>query len=53
MAVLAVDALVDSGLVRKDDFDQAVEVVAEEILVRLSLRDYPPLEESLPSDGAA
>ncbi len=53
VAIFAVDALVDAALVKKDDFDQAVEIVAEEILVRLSLGDYPPPEESQPPTTAA
>jgi hypothetical protein len=47
VAELAVDALLDAGLVRREDFEPAVEVVAEEILVRLCLRDYPPLPEEI------
>jgi hypothetical protein len=42
IAALAVDALLDAGLVRRDDFDAAMRVVAEEIFVRLCLKDYPP-----------
>ena len=45
VAELAVDALLDAGLVRREDFDRAVSIVAEEILVRLALGDYPPEEE--------
>lgn len=44
VAGLALDALVDCGIVRKEDFDRALSVVAEEILVRLCLGDYPPPE---------
>jgi len=43
VAGLGVDALVDCELVRREDFDQAKAVVAEEILVRFSMGDYPPI----------
>ena len=46
VAALGVDMLVDHGLIRKEDFDRATKIVAEEILVRLSIGDYPPVEES-------
>ena len=52
-AELAVDALVDAGLIRVEDFDRAVAVVAEEIFVRLILGDYPPPEESQSPNPAA
>ncbi|HEX6624728.1 MAG TPA: hypothetical protein VF064_13530 [Pyrinomonadaceae bacterium] len=52
-AELAVDALVDAGLVRAEDFERAVAIVAEEILVRLLLGDYPPPEESQTPDPTA
>ena len=42
VAIFGVDMLVDHGLLKKEDFDKAVAIVAEEILVRLALRDYPP-----------
>lgn len=42
IAELAADALVDAGLVRKDDFARATAVIAEEIFVRLILGDWPP-----------
>jgi hypothetical protein len=42
VAIFGVDMLVDHGLLKKEDFDRAVALVAEEILVRLALRDYPP-----------
>jgi len=41
VAGLVVDSLIDHGLVRKEDFDQAVAVAAEEINVRLCMDDYP------------
>jgi predicted RNA-binding protein associated with RNAse of E/G family len=42
VAGLAVDRLVDHGLVAREDFDRATRVIAEEILVRLAMEDYPP-----------
>ena len=46
VAELGVDELVDAGLIRKEDFDRAAAIVAEEIHVRLALGDYPPPLES-------
>ncbi len=46
VAALAVDALVDAGLIELGDFEKATAIAAEEILVRLCLHDYPPTEES-------
>jgi hypothetical protein len=43
MAGLGVDALVDAGLIDKGAFGRALEIVAEELFVRLGLHDYPPL----------
>ena len=42
VAIYGVDMLVDHGLLKKEDLDRAADIVAEEILVRLALRDYPP-----------
>lgn len=42
VAAMAVDALVDAGLVAREQFTAARAVVAEEVLVRLCVRDYPP-----------
>lgn len=42
VAGLGVDMLVDHGLLQKEDFEKATSIVAEEILVRLSIGDYPP-----------
>ena len=42
VAQLAVDALVDAGLIKQEEFKGAVAIVAEEIFVRLALGDYPP-----------
>ena len=43
VAGLGVDELVQCGL---EDFEKATEIVAEEILIRLSMGDYPPVPES-------
>jgi hypothetical protein len=47
----AVDGLVTQGLLRSEDFQAAVEVVAEEIRVRLCLGDVPPTEDRPPGKG--
>ncbi len=46
VASLAVDRLVDAGLVKKEDFGSAVALAAEEIRVRLTLGDYPPADDT-------
>ncbi len=51
IAGLAVDALVDAGLVRRDQFDSATAIVAEEILVRLCCNDYPPRADDAQTGG--
>jgi hypothetical protein len=40
LAALIVDALCDAGLVKKDDFERATEVTADEIEVRKAMGDY-------------
>jgi hypothetical protein len=52
-AHLAVDALIHAGLVAGDEFERASGIVAEELYVRLCLRDYPPLPKSLPKRPGA
>jgi hypothetical protein len=42
VATLAVDALLDAGLVQRERFEDATAIVAEEIFVRLCCNDYPP-----------
>jgi len=37
-----VDALLDQGFVKRERFDDAVAVVADEIFVKLCCNDYPP-----------
>jgi hypothetical protein len=44
VAVLAVDALLDAKIVTKSDFERAVDIVAEEIFVRLGMGDRPFLQ---------
>ena len=39
---LAADALVVAKLVKLEDYGRATEIIAEEILVRVALGDYPP-----------
>ena len=53
VAAMAVDALVDAGLVSKPEFKAACDVVAEEIYVRLCLNDYPPPVNHNQGDEAA
>jgi len=48
IAELAVDALLTAKLLRKEDFSRAVEIVSEEISVRLTLGDRPPTEKPSP-----
>ena len=40
LAVLIVDALIDAGLLKKEDFERAVGIAAEEIEVRKAAGDY-------------
>ena len=47
MAVFSVDALVDAGVVRREEFRRGVDVVAEELLVHLGMLNYPPVPASL------
>ena len=45
VAALAVDALVDHGILKQEDFDTALEIAAEEIRIRLVMNDYPPVDD--------
>jgi len=47
VAGLGVDMLVDHGLIKKEDFERATSIVAEEIRVRLVIGDYPPADKSV------
>jgi hypothetical protein len=46
IAALVVDALVDAGLVDRNNFQRAFAIVSEEVFARLCVRDYPPRGES-------
>lgn len=43
VAALGVDALIDLGLIRKEDFEIATKIVAGEFNIRLCLGDYPEI----------
>lgn len=49
VAGLSVDALVDAGFVSKEDFDSAIDIVAEEIYIRLIIDDTPDKFEKNPT----
>lgn len=40
LAVLVVDALVDAGIVQKQDFEDAVAIATKEIEARKAMGDY-------------
>ena len=42
VAALGVDVLLDCKLIKEEDVKQAIDIVAEEILVRFSIGDCPP-----------
>jgi hypothetical protein len=42
IATLAADALIDGGVISRDQFERATEIIAEEIEIRLICGDYPP-----------
>lgn len=44
VAGLVVDALLTAKILKKEDFEKAVEIASEEINVRLCLQDLPPPE---------
>jgi hypothetical protein len=48
IAGLAVDALVTAKVLRKEDLSRAIEIVSEEISVRLALGDLPPAQDVVP-----
>ena len=50
VAALGVDVLIDGELLKREDFERAKAIVAEEILVRLSMGDYPPPDQNQMSD---
>ena len=41
VAALAIDALMDAGIVKREDMQKAIAIVGEEIFARLCVRDYP------------
>ena len=48
VAILAADAMIDAKLISKEQFEDAVEVISEEICVRLIMGDYPlPLKAKI------
>lgn len=42
VANLAVDAMLDAQILKKEDLSRAKEIISEEIFARLSVKDYPP-----------
>jgi hypothetical protein len=46
VAALVIDALMDHKIVAKADFDRATKIAAEEIFVRLVIRDRPDRESN-------
>ncbi len=42
VAELIVDEMIHAELVKKENFEEAVAVAAEEIFARLIVNDYPP-----------
>jgi|HubBroStandDraft_6_1064221.scaffolds.fasta_scaffold1451270_2 hypothetical protein len=49
VASLATDALVDAGFVATSNVDNVCRIIADEVLIRLSLRDRPANETTLES----
>jgi hypothetical protein len=37
--------MVDHGILKREDFDIALEIAAEEIRIRLVMNDYPPVDD--------
>jgi len=50
IAALAVDGLLTANIISRENFEKAVEIVEEEIRVRLSLGDVPPPDECYKSN---
>ncbi len=42
VAALGIDVLLHCKIIKEEDAEKATEIVAEEILVRLTIGDYPP-----------
>ena len=51
LGVLIADALVDAGLIAKPDLSRAADVAAEEILIRLIMRDRPAATDESRKDS--
>ncbi len=47
VASVAVDALLRPAIISREDFAKAVEIVTEEVNVRLCLGDYPPPQQKI------
>ena len=41
VVVLAADAMIDAKLISKEQFEESVTVIGEEIFIRLLMGDYP------------
>jgi len=52
LAALAVDSLVDAGLVEKANFGKAKDVAADELYVRFAMGDLPPQDAGPKTDRA-
>jgi hypothetical protein len=44
VATLVADALVDAGILKIEELEKALEIISEEINVRLCLNDYPKMD---------
>jgi hypothetical protein len=42
IAVLIADALVDGGVITREQMPRAIEIAAEELYVRCTVKDFPP-----------
>jgi hypothetical protein len=50
LGVLIADALVDAKIISKSELPRAAEIAAEEILVRLRMKDRPSLKDESHKD---
>jgi hypothetical protein len=53
VAGLAADALLEAGLINRDDFERSAAIISEEVFVRLCLCDFPPSSEAEPPPASA
>ena len=51
VASLVADALVDASVLNAQEFEKAVEIISEEINVRLALGDYPEIDTGQDEEG--